>query len=82
MYKLGFEEAEEPEIKLPTFTGSWRKQGNFRKISTSDSLIMLAKACDSVDHNKLWKILKEIRVPDHLTCLLRNMYVGQEATVN
>ena len=79
MYKLGFEEAEEPEIKLPTFTGSWRKQGNFRKISTSDSLIMLAKACDSVDHNKLWKILQEMGVPDHLTCLLRNLYASQEA---
>ena len=47
MYKLGFEEAEEPEIKLPTFIGSWRKQGNSRKISTS------AKASECVDHNKL-----------------------------
>ena len=40
-----------------------------------------AKACDCVDHNKLWKILKEMRTPDHLTLLLRNMYAGQEATV-
>ena len=40
-----------------------------------------AKAFDCVDHNKLWKILKEMRIPDHLTCLLRNLYAGQEATV-
>ena len=39
------------------------------------------KAFDCVDHNKLWKILKEMRIPDHLTCLLRNLYAGQEATV-
>ena len=43
--------------------------------------IAYAKAFDCVDHNKLWKILKEMRIPDHLTCLLRNLYVGQEATV-
>ena len=40
-----------------------------------------AKAFDCVDHNKLWKILKEMRIPDHLTCLLRNLYAGQEAIV-
>ena len=45
------------------------------------SFIYYAKAFDCVDHNKLWKILKEMGIPDHLTCLLRNLYAGQEATV-
>ena len=75
MVKLVLEKAEEPEIKLPTSTGSWKKQESSRKTSIS------AKAFDCVDHNKLWKILKEIKIPDHLTCLLRNLYAGQEATV-
>ena len=57
MYKLGFKEAEESEIKLPTFVGSWRKQGNSRKISTSASLAML-KPFDCVDHKKTGKFLK------------------------
>ena len=64
MYKLGFEEAEEPEIKLTTFAGSWRKQGNSRKTSTSASLTSWNVDC--VDHNKLQKILKEMGVPDSL----------------
>ena len=59
MYTLGFEEAEEPEIKLPISTGSWRKQGSFRKISTSASLTTL-KAIECVGHNKLWKIHTEM----------------------
>ena len=46
----------------------------------SISVIAYTKACDYVDHNKLWKILQEMGIPDHLTCLLRNLYVGQEAT--
>ena len=58
MYKLGFDEIEEPEIKLPTFMGSWRKQESSRKTSTSASLTMLKLL--TVDHNKLWKILKEM----------------------
>ena len=73
MYKLGFEEAEEPEIKL-TFAGSWRNQGNSRKTSTASLTLWNA---DCVDHNKLQKILKEMR--RHFTCLLRNLYVGEEA---
>ena len=77
MYKLGFEEIEEPEIKLPTFMGSWRKQENSRKTSASLTMLKLL----NVDHNKLWKILKEMGIPDHLTCLQRNLYVGQEASV-
>ena len=80
MFKLVLEKAEEPEIKLPTFAGSWKKQENSRKTSIS-ALLTIAKAFDCVDHNKLWKILKEIGIPDHLTCLLRNLYTGQEATV-
>ena len=78
IYKLDFEQAEEPEIKLPRFIGLWRKKGNLRRTSTSASLT--AKAFDCVDYNKLWKILKEMGIPDHLTCLLRNLYVDKEAT--
>ena len=77
MYKLGFEEAEEPEIKLPTFLGSWRRQRSARK---NIYFIDYAKAFDYVDHSKLWKILKEMGILDHLTCLLRNLYAGQEST--
>ena len=79
MSKLVLEKAEEPEIKLPTSTGSWRKQESSRKTSISALLTMSKLYC--VDHNKLWRILKEMGVPDYLTCLLRNMYAGQEATV-
>uniref|UniRef100_A0AC11DRA7 Uncharacterized protein n=6 Tax=Ovis aries TaxID=9940 RepID=A0AC11DRA7_SHEEP len=79
MFKLVLEKAEEPEIKLPTSTGSWKKQESSRK--TSISALLTAKAFDCVDHNKLWKILKEMGIPDHLTCLLRNLYAGQETTV-
>ena len=61
MYKLGLEKVEGPEIQLPTFTGSWRKQENSRKASAS-----LSKTFDCVDHNKLWKIHKEMQIPDHL----------------
>ena len=79
MYKLDLEKAEKPEIKLPTFVGSWRKQGSSRKPSSYASLTMLKLL--TLNHNKLWKILKEMGIPDHLTCLLRNVYAGQEATV-
>ena len=79
MFKLVLEKAEEPEIKLPTSSGSSRKQESSRK--TSICFIGYSKAFDRVDHNKLWKILKGMGIPDHLTCLLRNLYAGQEATV-
>ena len=79
MFKLVLEKAETPEIKLPTSTGSWKKQ-EFQK-NIYFCFIDYAKAFDCVDHNKLWKILKEMGIPDHLTCLLRNLYAGQEATV-
>ena len=80
MYKLNSEGAEEPQIKLSTFIESWRKQGSFRK-NIYFCFIDYAKAFDYVDHNKLWKILQEMGIPDHLSCLLRNLYAGQEATV-
>ena len=79
MFKLDLEKAEELEIKLPTSVGSLKKQEIQKNIYFC--FIDYAKACDCVDHNKLWKILEEIKIPDHLTCLLRNPYAGQEATV-
>ena len=69
MFKLVLEKAGEPEIKLPTSTGSWKKQEFQKNIY---SCFDYAKAFDCVDHKKLWKILREMRIPDHLTCLLRN----------
>ena len=79
MLKLILEKAEEPEIKLPISIGLLRKQESSRK--TSISAIDYAKAFDCVDHNKLWKILKDMVILGHLTCLLRNLYAGQEAIV-
>ena len=79
MFKLVLEKAEEPDIKMPTSAGSSKEQGSSRKTSIS-AFLDYAKAFDCVDHNKLWKILKEMGIPDHLTCLLRNLYAGQEAT--
>ena len=79
MNRLDLEKAEELEIKLSTFTRSERKQGNSRKTSVSASLIMLKPLTVQITTN--WKILKEMEVPDHLTCLMRNLYVGQEAIV-
>ena len=80
MFKLDLEKAEELKIKLPTSFGSLKKQENSRK-NIYFCFIDYAKACDSVDHNKLWKILKEMGIPDDMTCLLRNLYAGQEARV-
>ena len=68
MFKLHLEKAEEPEIKFPTSMGSSKKQESSRKTSTSALLTN-------------WKILKDMGIPDHLTCLLRNLYAGQETTV-
>ena len=80
-FKLDLEKAEESEIKLPTYAGSSKKQECFRK-NIYFCFIDYPKAFDCVDHKKkLWKILKEMGIPDHLTCLLRNLYAGQEATV-
>ena len=71
MYEVDLEKAEEPEIKLPTSVTAQKKQGNSRK---RICFIDYAKAFVYVDHNKMWKILKETEIPDHLTCLLRNLY--------
>ena len=79
MFNLVLEKAEEPEIKLPTSAGSWKKL-EFQK-NICFCFLDYAKAFNSVDNNTLWKILKERGIPDHLTCLLRNLYAGQEARV-
>ena len=79
MFKLASEIAEEPEIKLPTSTGLLKKQESCKNLYFC--FIDNAKAFDCVDHNKLWIILKEMGIPDHLTSLSRNLYAGQEATV-
>ena len=80
MFKLVLEKAEEPEIKLPTSVGSSKKK-RVPKKHFSFCFIDYAKAFDCVDHKKLWKILQEMRIPDHLTCLFRNLYAREEATV-
>ena len=80
MFKQYLQKAEESEIKLATSAGSSKKQESFRKIIYF-CFIDYAKAFDCADHNKLWRILKEMGISDHLTCLLRNLYAGQEATV-
>ena len=80
MFKLVLKKAEEPEIKLPTPAGPSKKAREFQE-NIYLCFIDCAKAFDCVDHNILWKILKEMGIPDHLTCLLRNLYAGQEATV-
>ena len=77
--QLVLENTEEPEIKLPTTAGSSKRQESSRKTSIS-ALLTMPKPL-TVWNNKLWKTLKEMGIPDHLTCLLRNMYAGQEATV-
>ena len=79
MFKLVLQKAEEQEIKLPTSIVSLKKWESQKNIYFC--FIDYAKAFDCVDHNNLWKILKEMGIPDHLTCLLRNLYAGQEATV-
>ena len=79
MFKLVLEKAEEQEIKLPKSSGSSKKQ-EFQK-NIYFCFIDYANAFDCVDHNKLWKILKEMGIPEHLICLLRNLYANQEATV-
>ena len=79
MVKLVLEKAEEPEIKMPTSAGSWKKQESSRKTSISALLIMPKPLTVWITIN--WKILKEMGIPDHMTCLLRNPYAGQESTV-
>ena len=79
MFKLDLEKAEEPEITLPTSVGSLKKQKSSRKTSTSALLTMPKPFTMWTTTN--WKILQEMGISDHLTCLLRNLYAGQEATV-
>ena len=86
MFKLDWEKAEEPEIKLLTYVGSSKKQESYRKASTSDLLTMSKHLCGSQQNVgslcwKLWKILKEMGIPDHLTCLLGYLYADQETVV-
>ena len=79
MFKLVLEKAEESEIKLPTFAASSKKQDSSRKTSTSALLTMPKPLTVWITRN--WKILKELGIQDHLTCFLRNLYAGQEATI-
>ena len=81
MFKLVLEKAEEQEIKLPTSAGSLKKKAREFQKNIYFCFIDYAKAFDCVDHKKLWKILKEMGIPAHLTCLLRNLYAGQEGTI-
>ena len=79
MFKLALEKAEEPEIKLPTSAGSWKRQESSRKTSISALLTKPKPLTVWITIN--WKILKEMGIPDHLTCLLRNLYGSQEPAV-
>ena len=79
MLKLDLEKVEEPDIKLPTSAGSQKKQESSRETSTS-ALLITPKPL-TLDNNKLWKILKQMEIPDHLTCCLSVLYAGQEETV-
>ena len=79
MFKLVLEKVEEPEIKLPTSAGSWKKQESSRKMSISALWTMPKPLTVRIRIN--CKILKEMGIPDHHTCLFRNLYASQEATV-
>ena len=86
MFKLVLEKAEEPEIKLPTSAGSWKNQessGKTKRVpeKTSISALLTMPKPLTVWNTINWKILKEMVIPGHLTCLLKNLYAGQEATV-
>ena len=81
MFKMDLANAKEPGIKLSTSVRSSKKQETSRKTSSSSSPTMLKPLTVQIDHNKLWKILQEMGIPDHIICLLRNLYAGQEATV-
>ena len=78
MFKLDLKKAEKPEVNCQHSLDHWKRE--FQK-NIYFCFNDYAKAFDCVDHNKLWKILKEMGIPDHFTCLLRNLYAGQEATV-
>ena len=80
MFKLDLEKAEELEIKLLTSVGIIKNPREFQK-NIHFCFIDYTKAFGCVNHNKLWKIVQEMGIPDHLTCLQINVYAGQEATV-
>ena len=80
MFKLDLEKAEKSEIKLPASVGSSKKQEHSRK-TTISALLIMPKLLTVYIRKKWWKIIKEMGIPEHLTCLLRNLYAGQEATV-
>ena len=79
MFKLVLEKAEKPEVKLPTSTESWKKE-EFQKKNIYFCFLTMPKPL-TVWMTINWNILKEMGIPDHLTCLLRNLYTGQEAIV-
>ena len=81
MFKLDLEKAEEPEIKLPIYIKSLKRQESSRKTSTSTLLTMPNPFTEWIT-NKPWKNLQNMEISDHLTCLLRNLYAGQETTVS
>ena len=78
--QAGFRKGRGTRDQIANICWIMEKAGTFQK-TICFCFIDYAKAFDCVDHNKLWKILKEMGIPDHLTCLLRNLYAGQEATV-
>ena len=78
--QAGFRKGRGTRVQIANIHCLIEKAREFQK-NIYFCLIDYAKAFDCVDHNKLWKILKEMGIPDHLTCLLRNLYAGQEATV-
>ena len=80
MFKMDLEKAEEPEIKLPTYIGSLKKARDYQK-SIYFCFTDHSKAFDCVDHNKPWKILQEMGIPDHLTWHLRNLYADQKQQI-
>ena len=80
MFKLDLEKVEQPEIKLPTSTESSKIKESSRKTSTF-ALLIIPKPLTVLNHCKLWEILQQMGIPDPLTCLLSNLYAGQEATV-
>ena len=80
MYKLDLEMAEDPDIKMSSSTKSKKKQENSRK-HIYFCFTDYAKGFDCMDQNKLWKIIQEMGIPEHLTCLLRNLYPYQETIV-
>ena len=79
IFKLDLEKAEETRNRIASIHWITGKARDLKKIHLC--FIDYTKAFDYVDHNKLWKILKEMGIPDHHTCLLRNLYAGQGATV-